>query len=36
GAGEVKKATAEEVHARIEFLWQREQEKKKEQVVSLK
>lgn len=34
--GEVKKATAEEVHARIELLWQREQEKKKEQVVSLK
>ncbi|KAK4234550.1 ubiquitin-conjugating enzyme E2 15 [Achaetomium macrosporum] len=34
--GEVRKATAEEVHARIEALWEREQERKREQVVSLK
>jgi U4/U6.U5 tri-snRNP component SNU23 len=33
--GEVRKATAEEVHARIEALWQREQERKKEQIISL-
>ncbi|KAK4033820.1 ubiquitin-conjugating enzyme E2 15 [Parachaetomium inaequale] len=33
--GEVRKATAEEVHARIEALWEREQERKREQVVSL-
>ncbi|KAK4671851.1 U4/U6.U5 snRNP associated protein [Podospora pseudoanserina] len=29
--GQVKKATAEEVHARIEALWQRQQELKREQ-----
>ncbi|KAK3306777.1 uncharacterized protein B0T15DRAFT_528225 [Chaetomium strumarium] len=34
--GEVRKATAEEVHARIEALWEREQERKREQVISLK
>ncbi|KAL1838096.1 hypothetical protein VTJ49DRAFT_3027 [Mycothermus thermophilus] len=34
--GEVKRATAEEVHARIEALWEREQQRKKEQIVSLK
>ncbi|KAK4172162.1 hypothetical protein QBC36DRAFT_338549 [Triangularia setosa] len=33
--GQVKKATAEEVHARIEALWQRQQELKREQVISL-
>ena len=33
--GEVRKATAEEVHARIEALWEREQERRREQVVSL-
>lgn len=35
-SGEVKKASAEEVHARIELLWERLQEKKREEVVSLK
>ncbi|KAK4134028.1 hypothetical protein BT67DRAFT_441943 [Trichocladium antarcticum] len=34
--GEVRKATAEDVHARIEALWRREEERKKDQVVSLK
>ena len=34
--GEVRKATAADVHARIEALWEREQEKKREQVVSLR
>ncbi|KAJ4300119.1 U4/U6.U5 snRNP associated protein [Collariella sp. IMI 366227] len=34
--GEVRKATAAEVHARIEALWEREQERKREHVVSLK
>jgi U4/U6.U5 tri-snRNP component SNU23 len=34
--GEVRKATAAEVHARIELLWEREQEKKRELVVTLK
>jgi U4/U6.U5 tri-snRNP component SNU23 len=33
--GEVRKATAAEVHARIEALWEREQERKRELVVSL-
>lgn len=33
--GQVKKATAEEVHARIEALWQRQQELKREQVITL-
>ena len=33
--GEVRKATAEEVHARIEALWEREEERKREMVVSL-
>ncbi|KAK1783078.1 hypothetical protein QBC45DRAFT_400691 [Copromyces sp. CBS 386.78] len=33
--GEVRKATAEEVHQRIELLWERLQERKREQVVSL-
>lgn len=33
--GEVKKATAEEVHARIEALWQRQEERKRDMVVSL-
>ncbi|KAL2121018.1 hypothetical protein VTJ04DRAFT_5045 [Mycothermus thermophilus] len=35
-SGEVKRATAEEVHARIEALWEKVQQQKKEQVVSLK
>jgi U4/U6.U5 tri-snRNP component SNU23 len=34
--GEVRKATAEEVHARIEALWEREQERKREHTISLK
>ncbi|KAL2259826.1 hypothetical protein VTK26DRAFT_6367 [Humicola hyalothermophila] len=34
--GEVQKATAADVHARIEALWEREQARKREQVVSLK
>ncbi|KAK4465866.1 hypothetical protein QBC42DRAFT_260574 [Cladorrhinum samala] len=34
--GQVRKATAEEVHARIEALWQRQEELKREQVISLK
>ncbi|KAL2153487.1 hypothetical protein VTH82DRAFT_4642 [Thermothelomyces myriococcoides] len=34
-SGEVRKATAEEVHARIEALWERVQQRKKEEVVSL-
>ncbi len=34
--GEVKKATAAEVHARIEALWERLQEQKRNQTVSLK
>jgi U4/U6.U5 tri-snRNP component SNU23 len=33
--GEVRKATAEEVHARIELLWKRLQERKKEEVITL-
>jgi len=33
--GQVRKATAEEVHARIEALWEREQERKRDEVVSL-
>lgn len=33
--GEVKRATAAEVHARIEAVWERLQERKREQVVSL-
>ncbi|KAK4103412.1 hypothetical protein N658DRAFT_493896 [Parathielavia hyrcaniae] len=33
--GEVRRATAEEVRARIDALWEREQERKREQVVSL-
>lgn len=33
--GEVKKATAEEVHARIEALWEALQRRKKEEVVTL-
>lgn len=34
--GQVRKATAEEVHARIEALWRRQEELKREQVISLK
>lgn len=34
-SGEVKKATPEEVHARIELLWERIQERKREEVVNL-
>ncbi|KAK1752174.1 zinc finger domain-protein [Echria macrotheca] len=34
--GEVRKATAADVHARIERCWQRLQERQKEQVISLK
>ncbi|KAK3318762.1 hypothetical protein B0H66DRAFT_558154 [Apodospora peruviana] len=34
-SGEVHKATAEEVHARIELLWERLQEQKRDQVISL-
>lgn len=34
--GEVRKATAEEVHARIAALWEREQERKREHTISLK
>jgi U4/U6.U5 tri-snRNP component SNU23 len=34
--GEVRRATAEEVRARIDALWAREQERKREQIVSLK
>ncbi|KAK5660557.1 hypothetical protein OQA88_13108 [Cercophora sp. LCS_1] len=34
--GEVRKATAEDVHKRIELLWERLQERKREEVVSLK
>lgn len=34
--GDVRKATAAEVHARIELLWERLQERKKEEVISLK
>ncbi|KAK0665610.1 ubiquitin-conjugating enzyme E2 15 [Cercophora samala] len=33
--GQVKKATAAEVHARIEALWQKQQELKREQVITL-
>ncbi|KAK4213847.1 ubiquitin-conjugating enzyme E2 15 [Rhypophila decipiens] len=35
-SGEVKKSSAEEVHARIELLWERIQQKKKDEMVSLK
>jgi U4/U6.U5 tri-snRNP component SNU23 len=34
--GEVRKATAEDVHARIAALWEREQERKREHTISLK
>ncbi|KAK4166653.1 hypothetical protein QBC43DRAFT_313081 [Cladorrhinum sp. PSN259] len=34
--GQVRKASAEEVHARIEALWRRQEEMKREQVISLK
>jgi len=34
--GSVRKATAAEVHARIEAVWERLQEKKREQVITLK
>lgn len=33
--GQVRKATAEEVRRRIDILWEREQEKKKEEIVDL-
>jgi len=34
-SGEVKKASAEDVHARIELLWERIQQRKRDEVVSL-